>query len=83
MDSSRSEAGKIVHPNGDCESSPIALNHHHQLPGLAFRASCYLAPSGEVYLADSVVVTYPKAGPLVQAAWIAASPQFARWATTP
>jgi len=54
-----------------------------QLPGLAFRPSCYLAPSGEVYLADSVAVTYTKAGPLVQRAWIAASPLFARWATTP
>jgi len=54
-----------------------------QLPGMAFRPSCYLAPSGEVYLADSVVVTYTKAGPLVQAAWIAASPLFTRWATTP
>jgi len=29
------------------------------------------------------VVTYTKAGPLVQAAWIAASPLFTRWATTP
>jgi len=54
-----------------------------QLPGLAFRPSCCLASSGEVYLADSVAVTYTKAGPLVQAAWIAASPLFARWATTP
>ena len=54
-----------------------------QLPGLAFRPSCYLAPSGEVYVADSVAVTYTKAGPLVQVTWIAASPLFARWATTP
>jgi hypothetical protein len=54
-----------------------------RLPGLAFRPSCYLAPSGEVYLADSVAVTYTRTGPLVQAAWIAASPLFARWATTP
>ena len=53
-----------------------------QLPGLAFRPSCYLAPSGEVYLADSVTVTYTKTGPLIQAAWISASPQFSRWATT-
>jgi len=43
----------------------------------------YLATSGEVYLADSVAVTYTKAGPLVQATWIAASPLFARWATAP
>src|SRR5262249_37015345 len=54
-----------------------------QLAGLAFRPSVYLAPSGEVYLADTVAVTYTKTGPLVQAAWIAASPTFARWATTP
>jgi len=54
-----------------------------QLPGMAFRPWCYLAPSGEVYLADSIAVTYTRAGPLVQASWIAASPLFARWATTP
>jgi hypothetical protein len=54
-----------------------------QLPGLAFRPSCYLAPSGEVYLADSIAVTYTRAGPVVRASWIAVSPLFARWATTP
>lgn len=53
-----------------------------QLPGLAFQPSCYLTPSGEVYLADSISFTYTKTGPLVQASWIAASPLFARWATT-
>jgi hypothetical protein len=53
-----------------------------QLPGLAFQPSLYLASPGEVYMADGVVVTYTKAGPMVDAAWIAASPQFARWATT-
>src|SRR5262245_55777357 len=54
-----------------------------QLPGMAFRPSCYLALSGEVYLADSVAVTYTKVGPMIQASWIAASPLFARWATSP
>ena len=54
-----------------------------QLPGLAFRPSCYLAPSGEVYLADSIAVTYTRAGPVVRASWIAVSPLSARWATTP
>ena len=53
-----------------------------QLSGLAFRPSCYLAASGAVYLSDSIAVTYTKAGPMVRAAWIAASPLFARWATT-
>jgi hypothetical protein len=53
-----------------------------QLPGMAFRPSVFLAPSGEVYMTDSVAVTYAKTGPLVQAAWIAASPQFARWVRT-
>ena len=52
-------------------------------PLAALRPSCYLAPAGEVYLADSVAVKYTKAGPLVQAAWVPASPLFARWATTP
>jgi len=54
-----------------------------RLPGLAFRPWCYLAPSGEIYLTDSVAITYTRTGALVQAAWIAASPLFARWATTP
>lgn len=54
-----------------------------QLPGLAFRPSCYLAPSGEVFLAESVSVVFTRTGPMVQATWAAASPLFAQWATTP
>lgn len=54
-----------------------------QLPGLVFRPSCYLAPSGEVYLADSLVFTFTRPVPTIQAAWIPASPLFTRWATTP
>lgn len=54
-----------------------------QLPGLVFRPSCYLAPSGEVYLADSLVFTFTRPVPTIQAAWIPASPLFTRWATAP
>ena len=54
-----------------------------QLPGLTFSPSCYLAPSGEVYLADGLVVTYTKPLPTFQAAWIPASALFTRWTKTP
>src|SRR5262249_43749757 len=53
-----------------------------QLPGLVFRPSFYLAESGQVYLADSLVVRYTRNEQTVQAAWIPASPSFTRWVQT-
>ena len=54
-----------------------------QLPGPMFRPSCYISPAGEVYLAESVAVTYTRTEQTVRAAWIPAGRQFTRWATTP
>lgn len=54
-----------------------------QLPGIVFRPSCYLAASGEVYLAESVVTTFTRPLPSFSAAWIPASPKFTEWTKTP
>lgn len=54
-----------------------------QLPGLIFRPSCYLEKTGQVYLADSLVLTFTRTEQSVQAEWIPASPLFARWVQTP
>lgn len=54
-----------------------------QLPGLIFHPSFYRDASGQVYLAQNISVTYGRTEQSVQAAWIPASPLFARWAQTP
>jgi len=54
-----------------------------RIPGLMFRPSCYISPAGEVYLAEGIAVTYSRTEQTVRAAWIPASQEFTRWATTP
>jgi hypothetical protein len=54
-----------------------------QMPGMVFRPSCYLAASGQVYLAEGAIVSYAGTVQSVQAEWIPAGDLFARWATTP
>jgi len=53
-----------------------------QFPGLIFRPSFYLAESGQVYLADSLVVKVTREEQSVQATWIPASEVFTRWVQT-
>ena len=54
-----------------------------QMPGLVFRPSCYLASSGQVYLAEGAITSYAGTVQSVQAEWIPAGELFTRWATTP
>jgi len=50
-----------------------------QLPGLVFRPSCYLEKTGQVYVADSLLLTFTRTQQSVQAQWIPVSPLFAQW----
>jgi len=53
-----------------------------QLPGLVFRPSCYIEKTGQVYLADNLLLTFTRAEQSVRAEWIPASPLFAQWVQT-
>jgi hypothetical protein len=53
-----------------------------QLPGLVFRPSCYIEKTGQVYLADSLLLTFTRTQQSVQAEWIPVSPRFAQWVQT-
>jgi len=53
-----------------------------QLPGLVFRQSCYIEKTGQVYLADSLLLTFTRTQQSVQAKWIPVSPLFAQWVQT-
>jgi hypothetical protein len=53
-----------------------------QIPGLIFRPSCYIEKTGQVYLADSLLLTFTRTQQSVQARWIPASPLFAQWVQT-
>jgi hypothetical protein len=52
-----------------------------QLPGLVFHPSCYIEKTGQVYLADSLLLTFTRTQQSVQAEWIPA-PDFAQWVQT-
>jgi hypothetical protein len=68
------------------DGSPVGVHgvllFSEQLPGLMFRPWIYLDASGQVYLAEDLLVKYGTEQS-AHAAWIPASPLFARWTQTP
>lgn len=54
-----------------------------QLPGLIFSPQVYLAPTGDVYLAENLeAVAFQGAKETIRARWIPASAKFTQWSTT-
>jgi len=54
-----------------------------ELPGLIFAPQVYLAPTGEVFLAESFeAVAFQGTKETIRARWIPASPALTKWATT-
>ena len=75
-------ASPAVTASGSPAGVYAVLLFSDQLPGLVFRPSCYIEKTGQVYLADSLLLTFTRTQQSVHAGWIPVSPRFAQWVQT-